>query len=268
MDFGPCRFDSDQRHQEKFMSQIIALANQKGGTGKTTTAVNLLSALAELGKRVLLIDFDPQGNATSGLGINPDKGIYEALSGRASVLEVIKKTQQAKFDLIPSTTNLAGANVELVDEEEREFRLKKILENIRENYDYILIDCPPSLGLLTINGLVAADKVLIPVQCEYYALEGLGQLLGTINLVKQNLQPNLEILGALLTMHDKRTKLSKDVILEMRTRFPYKVFDTVIPRNIRLAEAPSFGKSVLKYSSWSDGARAYRNLAREIIKFT
>jgi len=179
------------------MSQVIALANQKGGTGKTTTAINLLSALAELGKRVLLTDFDPQGNATSGLGVNSDKGIYEVLSGRTSVLEVIKKTQQAKFDLIPSTANLAGASVELVDEEEREFKLKKVLKGIKENYDYILIDCPPSLGLLTINGLVAADKVLIPVQCEYYALEGLGQLLATVNLVKQNLQPNLEILGAL-----------------------------------------------------------------------
>ena len=246
---------------------IIALANQKGGTGKTTTAINLLSALAELEKRVLLVDFDPQGNATSGLGVNSEKGIYEALSGKASLSELIKRVR-SKFDLIPSTPDLAGANVELVDKEDREFELKNVLENIKENYDYIFIDCPPSLGLLTINGLVAADKVLIPVQCEYYALEGLGQLLETINLVRQNLKPDLEILGALLTMYDKRTRLSKDVVLEMRTQFPYKVFETVIPRNIRLAEAPSFGKSIFEYNSWSEGARAYRNLAKEIIKLT
>ena len=246
---------------------IIALANQKGGTGKTTTAINLLSALAELEKRVLLVDFDPQGNATSGLGVNSEKGIYEALSGKASLSELIKRVR-SKFDLIPSTPDLAGANVELVDKEDREFELKNVLENIKENYDYIFIDCPPSLGLLTINGLVAADKVLIPVQCEYYALEGLGQLLETINLVRQNLKPDLEILGALLTMYDKRTRLSKDVVLEMRTQFPYKVFETVIPRNIRLAEAPSFGKSNFEYNSWSEGARAYRNLAKEIIKLT
>lgn len=247
---------------------IIALANQKGGTGKTTTAINLVSALAELKKKVLLVDFDPQANATSGIGINPEQGIYEVLSDKASILEVIKKTSRANFDLVPSTESLAGANVELVNQVAREFKLKKILESIKANYDYIFIDCPPSLGLLTINGLVAADKVLIPIQCEYFALEGLGQLLKTIDLVKQNLQPNLEILGALLTMYDRRTKLAKDVILEMRTHFPYKVFDIVIPRSVRLAEAPSFGKSVLEYSSSSDGAQAYRNLAKEIIKLT
>lgn len=250
------------------MAKITAIVNQKGGTGKTTTTVNLGAALAELGKFVLIVDFDPQGNASSGLGVNleeKDGGIYEALAGQKSITEVIKKTNRPGFDIIPPGPNLAAANVELVNLEEREYRLKQTLLGLRSNYDYVLVDCPPSLGLLTINALVAADDVLIPVQCEYYALEGLGQLLQTVDLVKQNLQPSLDILGVLLTMFQKRIRLFEDVRSEVEKNFPYRVFKTVIPRTVRLAEAPSFGKSILEQASWSKGARAYRSLAKEFV---
>lgn len=250
------------------MSNIISIVNQKGGTGKTTTAISLSAALAELAKKVLLVDLDPQANATSGLGIRlaeNEGDIYKVFSGKTDLRSVLKKTSFENLYLIPATSELAGANIELVNQPEREFVFKKSLEELKDDFDFIFVDCPPSLGLLTVNALVVSDFVLIPVQCEYYALEGLGQLLSTIDLVKQNLQPNLGVLGALLTMHDKRTKLSQDVVNEVREKFPYRVFETFIPRNIRLSEAPSFGQPILKHAPWSKGARAYRRLAREII---
>ena len=252
----------------KEMQRVISIVNQKGGTGKTTTAVNFSVVLAELGKKVLLVDFDPQGNASSGIGVeNGEKtgGIYEVLTGEKNIKEVVKKSCIKNVYVLPASQSLAGASIELVSFENREFRLKSALEILDKDFDFVLIDCPPSLGLLTINSLVASNFVMIPVQCEYYALEGLGQLLQTIELVKENLQPKLEILGVLLTMHDKRIKLSSEVVKEVQEKFPYRVFESIIPRNVRLAEAPSFGKSVLQYASWSKGARAYRRLGEEIL---
>lgn len=250
------------------MGNIIAVVNQKGGVGKTTTAVNLSVYLAHLGKHVLLVDIDPQANATSGLGVDNSSleyGIYEALIGTKNIIEVIKRTVQARLKIAPATLSLAGAGIELVEVDNREFRLSNILENIREEYDYIIIDGPPSLGLLTVNSLVAADKVLIPVQSEYFALEGLGQLLKTINLVQNNLKPNLSIMGAVITMFDKRNKLSGAVMEELYKYFPNHIFRSVIPRSVRLAEAPSYGRSILHYDHKSKGGRAYENLAREIL---
>ena len=252
------------------MSQVIAVVNQKGGVGKTTTSVNLSVYLAALGKFVLLVDLDPQANATSGLGFNLneiEKGVYDVLIGRSTFKDIIKHTIQEGLRIAPSTTSLAGASIELVGEEERESRLRHILAEVRGSYDYIIIDCPPSLGLLTINGLVAADKVLIPVQAEYYALEGLGQLVNTINLVKENIREDLEILGAVLTMFDSRNKLSSEVMSELYKYFPDKIFKSVIPRSVRLAEAPSYGQSILHYDSGSKGAKAYERLAKELIYF-
>jgi chromosome partitioning protein len=251
------------------MSQIISIVNQKGGVGKTTTAVNLGAYLADQGKFVLLVDIDPQANATSGLGIdhqNLEKGVYESLIGEAGLHEVLHNTRHEGYRLAPATPNLAGASVELVNIDNREFKLDEILESVKGHYDYILIDCPPSLGLLTINGLTAADKVLIPVQAEYYALEGLGQLLKTVNLVQENLKPSLDILGAVITMFDKRTKLSDQVLQELYQYFPNKIFRSVIPRNVRLTEAPSYGQSILEYDPRSKGGKAYERLAREIIE--
>ncbi len=251
------------------MAKIIALVNQKGGVGKTTTVLNLGAYLAELGKYVLVIDSDPQGNATSGLGVIPaqlNSGLYEVLSGRANSAEVIQDTPIQNLRVFPSTPSLAAANVELVSAEKREERLREALLEIRNDYDYILIDCPPSLGILTVNSLVAADSVLIPVQSEYYALEGLGQLLETINLVQKNLNPGLRVLGAVITMHDRRTKLSAQVQKEMNRHFPNKIFDSVIPRNVRLSEAPSHGLTIRQYDPWSKGARAYRQLAEEVMR--
>ncbi|MBU4421342.1 AAA family ATPase [Candidatus Parcubacteria bacterium] len=250
------------------MAQVIAVVNQKGGVGKTTTSVNLSVFLAALGKFVLLIDLDPQANATSGLGINhsaADKGIYEVLSGELRFRDIIKSTVQEGLRIAPATVSLAGAGVELVGVENRENRLASAIQEVRGAYDYIIIDCPPSLGLLTINGLVASDKVLIPVQAEYYALEGLGQLISTINLVKENIKSELEVLGAVLTMFDKRNKLSGEVMQELYKYFPDKIFRSIIPRSVRLAEAPSYGKSILHYDSNSKGARAYERLARELL---
>ncbi len=250
------------------MSKIISIINQKGGVGKTTTAVNLGAYLATLGKRVLLVDIDPQANATSGLGIdhqNLDKGIYEALIGTSSLEQIVKHTIQENFKIAPATISLAGAGVELVNTENREFKLEQALRDIRNEYDYIIVDSPPSLGMLTINGLVAADEILIPIQSEYYALEGLGHLLHTISLVQSGLKPELGILGAVITMYDSRNRLSKDVMNELYQYFPNKVFRTVIPRSVKLAEAPSFGRSVLHYDSSSKGARAYEKLAREVV---
>jgi len=253
------------------MSKIISIVNQKGGVGKTTTAVNLGAYLAHLGKDVLLVDVDPQANATSGLGIDHralEEGIYEALIGHRNVSEVIKRTLHDRYRVAPSTMALAGAGIELVNIDNREFRLKNILDEVRNEYDYIIIDGPPSLGLLTVNSLVAADSVLIPIQSEYYALEGLGQLLETINLVQNNIRPELSILGAVITMFDKRNKLSDSVMSELYQHFPNKVFRTVIPRSVRLAEAPSYGRSILHYDPQSRGGKAYERLAKEVIEAT
>lgn len=251
------------------MPKIIALVNQKGGVGKTTTAVNLGAYLAALGKFVLLVDVDPQANATSGLGIDHrslEKGIYDTLIGQASLRDIIRNTSHEGYRLAPATLALAGANVELVNMERRESKLREVLEEARHAYDYVLIDCPPSLGLLTINGLVAAEAVLIPVQAEYYALEGLSQLLETINLVKDNLRPDLEVLGAVLTMFDNRNRLSQDVLQELYKYFPNKIFRSVIPRTVKLAEAPSFGQSILHYDPNGKGGKAYERLARELLE--
>ena len=250
--------------KEGVMGKIIAVVNQKGGVGKTTTAVNLTAALNALGVRVLLCDFDPQANATSGLGVekrNVSLGAYEMVIDEAAPERCVVKT---KFgDVIPSTAALAGATVELIGLENREFRLKKQLDRLRDSYDYILIDCPPSLELLTLNALCAADSILIPVQCEYYALEGLSDLMSTLRAIKKRLNPRLEIFGVLLTMYDGRTNFSNQVAQEVRRHFPGKVFASVIPRNVRLAEAPSHGVPVIAYDRSSRGAAAYLAVAEE-----
>lgn len=251
------------------MPRIIAIVNQKGGVGKTTTAVNLGAYLANLGKFVLLVDIDPQGNASSGLGINykeTNRGVYEAISQKLPFRDIIQHTGHEGYKVAPATMSLAGANVELVTVADREYRLAEAIKEVTQDFDYIIIDCPPSLGLLTINGLVAAEEILIPVQCEYYALEGLGQLLYTIDLVKNNLKPNLTVLGAVLTMFDKRNRLSDEVMNELYRAFPNKIFRSVIPRNVNLAVAPSHGKSILAFDPRSKGAKSYERLAREILE--
>lgn len=251
------------------MGKVISVVNQKGGVGKTTTAMNLAAVLAELGFFVLLVDMDPQANASSGLGLVRDDlehGIYEALAKQKRIHDIIRNTAHEGLRVAPSTENLAGANIELVDMERREFQLLDLLEEVKHAYDYIIIDCPPSLGLLTINSLVAADELLIPVQAEYYALEGLGQLLKTINLIQTHIKPELGILGAVITMFDKRTRLSEDIMNELYQYFPDTIFRTVIPRTVRLAEAPSFGQSIFHYDPKGKGAKAYERLAREIIE--
>ncbi|MFA5184591.1 MAG: AAA family ATPase [Patescibacteria group bacterium] len=250
------------------MGKVIAIVNQKGGVGKTTTAVNLSAYLADLGQQVLLVDVDPQANATSGLGLdhrNLEAGVYEALLGSKPLIEVIKRTVQSGLKVAPATISLAGAGVEMVALDNREFRLSHILEEVRADFDYIIIDGPPSLGLLTINSLVAADQVLIPIQSEYYALEGLSQLLETISLVQNNLKPSLGIMGAVITMFDRRNKLSESVMAELYQYFPNRIFRSVIPRSVRLAEAPSYGRSIFHYDPKSKGGRAYEGLAREIL---
>lgn len=251
------------------MSRIITVVNQKGGVGKTTTAMNLAAWLSELGNFVLLVDMDPQGNASSGLGCTKEQtpqGVYDALSARVRLHDVVKNTAHEGLRLVPATPDLAGAAIELVDMDRREFRLADLLAEVTHAYDYIIIDCPPSLGLLTINSLVAADELLIPVQAEYYALEGLGQLLETISLVQTNLKPSLKILGAVITMFDKRTKLAEEVMGQLYQYFPDRIFRSVIPRTVRLAEAPSFGKSIVHYEPNGKGSTAYERLAREIIE--
>ncbi|MCE4051969.1 MULTISPECIES: AAA family ATPase [Bacillaceae] len=250
------------------MGRVITVANQKGGVGKTTTSVNLGSCLAYIGKRVLLVDTDPQGNATSGVGIEKadvDHCIYDVLVDDIEASQVIKATNVENLDVIPATIQLAGAEIELVSTISREVRLKRALEEVKDRYDYILIDCPPSLGLLTINALTASDAVLIPVQCEYYALEGLSQLLNTVRLVQKHLNHELAIEGVLLTMLDARTNLGIQVIEEVKKYFQDKVFKTIIPRNVRLSEAPSHGEPIIIYDPKSRGAEVYLELAKEVV---
>lgn len=252
------------------MALTISVVNQKGGVGKTTTAVNLAAALSEAGKFVLLVDLDPQGNATSGLGLKGqelDKGLYHAIMSEHRLHDVVKNTAHAGLRVVPSTPDLAGANVELVNVEGRETKLSDVLYEVKHAYDYIIIDSPPSLGLLTLNGLVAADRILIPVQAEYYALEGLGQLLKTIELVKENIKPDLQVLGAILTMYDSRNRLSEEVMQELYKYFPNNIFRSVIPRTVRLAEAPSFGKSIFHYEPSGKAAKAYERLGRELMDY-
>ena len=250
------------------MGKVISVANQKGGVGKTTTTVNLGTLLAKKGKKVLLIDADPQGNATSGLGVEKEVefSTYDILVNETEIEEAIQDTIIKNLKICPSNMNLAGAEVELVSMMSREQRLKEKLEEIREKFDYILIDCPPSLGLITLNAFTASDSVLIPVQCEYFALEGLGQLLNTINLVKKHLNKNIYIEGALLTMYDIRTNLSNQVVKEVKKYFNNKVYKTVIPRNVRLSEAPSYGMPITEYDPRSKGAKSYTKFAREFLK--
>ncbi len=250
------------------MSKIIAIANQKGGVGKTTTAINLSSSLAHLSQETLLIDLDPQANTTSGLGIDKqevENSIYQVLLEELPLKDILLSTGLDWLDLAPSSINLVGAEIELVSVLSRETRLRKALENLDKIYKYIAIDCPPSLGLLTINALTAANSVLIPIQCEYYALEGLGQLLKTIDLIRANLNPRLEIEGVLLTMFDGRINLSQQVVEEVKKHFGPKVYNTVIPRTVRIAEAPSFGKPIILYDQHCKGAESYLSLAKEII---
>lgn len=250
------------------MAHVISLVNQKGGVGKTTTAVNLGACLAKMGKFVLLLDLDPQANATNGIGIDSrrENGLYQVFSKKVFIKDAIKKTAMPGYDVLPSSGQLAGARVELVNMDNREFQLREMIADIRTFYDYIIIDCPPSLDVLTINGLVASDNVLIPVQSEYYALEGLGQLLETVELVKANIQPSLDVLGAVITMYDKRNNLCRGVVKEVQRHFPGRVFSSIIPRCVNLAEAPSFRQTIIEFNKHSKGAKAYRQLAEEIIE--
>lgn len=249
--------------------KVIAIANQKGGVGKTTTSVNLSACLAEAKKKTLVIDTDPQGNTTSGLGIEKDSvenSVYDVLVNDIPITEAIINTKWKNLDICASNIELAGAEIELVGADNREFKLKNEIEKIKDKYDYIIIDCPPSLSLLTLNAFAAANSLLIPIQCEYYALEGLSQLTKTVKQVKKGINPDLEIEGALLTMFDSRTNLSVEVVEEVKNALPKKVFKTIIPRNVRLSEAPSFGEPIIVYDTHSKGAMCYRELAKELIK--
>ena len=250
------------------MGRIIAVANQKGGVGKSTTAINLSACLAERGKKVLTIDIDPQGNTTSGLGVDKnstENTLYELLLNEAEIENTIVKDVVQNVDLIPSNINLSGAEIELVGIDEKEYILKKIIDKVRDNYDYIIMDCPPSLNMLTINALTAATSVLVPIQCEYYALEGLSQLIHTIDLVKDRLNNSLEIEGVVFTMYDARTNLSLQVVENVKDNLDQNIYKTIIPRNVRLAEAPSYGQPITIYDSKSAGAESYRLLAEEVI---
>ncbi len=250
------------------MVKVIAIANQKGGVGKTTTAVNLAACLAALGRKVLLVDSDPQGNATSGLGFDKrdiKKCVYDNLINDISMADTIKHTAYSNLDLVPATIQLAGAEIELVSLMNREGRLKSALERVKYEYDYVLIDCPPSLGLLTINALTASSSVIIPIQCEFYALEGVTMLMNTIQLVQRNLNPALKLEGVVMTMFDSRTNLSQDVVSEVKKYFSSKMYQTIIPRNVRLSEAPSHGQPVIDYDNKSKGAQVYMELAKEVV---
>ena len=250
------------------MVKVIAIANQKGGVGKTTTAVNLAACLAQNGRKVLMLDEDPQGNATSGLGFDKrdiKKCVYDTLINDVPMKDVLLHSDYENLDVIPATIQLAGAEIELVSLMNREGRLKNALERVKHDYDYVLIDCPPSLGLLTINALTAANSVLVPIQCEFYALEGVSQLMNTIKLVQRNLNPALKLEGVLMTMFDQRTNLSSDVVGEVRKYFNTKMYNTIIPRNVRLSEAPSHGQPVIVYDPKSKGAQVYSELAQEVL---
>jgi len=260
-----------RKYEVSFLSKIIAIANQKGGVGKTTTAVNLSACLAVLGKKVLIIDVDPQGNTTSGFGIDKkkiDKSIYDVLINDVTINDSILKTCVENLFICPSNIRLAGAEVELVSVISRETRMKIALESVRQDYDFILIDCPPSLGLLTINSLTASDTVLVPIQCEYYALEGLTQLMSTVKLVQKHLNQKLDVEGVVLTMFDGRTNLSLQVVEDVKRHFRDKVYKTIIPRNVRLSEAPSFGLPIILYDGKSKGAECYMDLAGEVIEYS
>ena len=251
------------------MGKCIAIANQKGGVGKTTTSVNLSSCLAALGKKVLLIDTDPQGNATSGVGVERESlesSVYDAIINESDINDIITRTDYNKLWVCPSSIDLAGAELELVSGDNREYRLKNAIASIKDDYDFIIIDCPPSLGLITLNSFVCAESIIIPIQCEYYALEGLSQLTNTIRLVKNSLNPTLDIEGILLTMYDIRTNLSMQVAEEVKKYYGNKLYKSVIPRNVRLSEAPSYGQPINIYDSTSKGSESYMSLAREVIK--
>ena len=251
------------------MGRVIAVANQKGGVGKTTTAINLSSSLVELGKNVLTIDMDPQGNTTSGLGIDKnevDATVYELILDEASIDEAVTTSIMEGLDVIASNINLSGAEVELISIENKEFLLKEKIDTIKDNYDFVIIDCPPSLNLLTINAMTTADSIVVPIQCEYYALEGLSQLIHTIDLIKDRLNPGLEIEGVVFTMYDSRTNLSLQVVENVKENLDRNIYKTIIPRNIRLAEAPSYGMPINKYDPKSTGAESYRSLAKELMK--
>ncbi len=251
------------------MASVIAIANQKGGVGKTTTAINLGAALAEAGQRTLLVDLDPQANATSGLGLDKgqvEQSVYEVLIGQTDLTTAIQMTPWAGLNVLPSAIRLAGAEIEMVGLLAREQRLRRVLDPVRSRYDVVLVDCAPSLGLLTVNALTAADRILIPIQCEYLALEALGQLTNTIALIRDNLNPRLEIVGILLTMYDARTNLSVQVVEQVRQHFPSETFATIVPRSVRLSEAPSYGKPILAYDPTSRGATAYRQAAAELAE--
>ena len=250
------------------MGRIIAVANQKGGVGKTTTSINLSACLAEAGQRVLVVDVDPQGNTTSGLGVdknNVENTIYEMMLGECTVEECILKNVLENLDVMPSNVNLAGAEIDLIGVDEREYILQKAMAQVKDNYDFVIVDCPPSLSMLTVNAMTASDTVLVPIQCEYYALEGLSQLIHTINLVKQRLNPNLEMEGVVFTMYDARTNLSLQVVENVKENLKQTIYKTIIPRNIRLAEAPSHGIPINLYDPKSAGAESYRLLADEVI---
>ena len=251
------------------LPRVIAIANQKGGVGKTTTAVNLGAALADLGFRVLIVDLDPQGNATTGVGLNPrdvSGSIYDVLMSNTPMDDCVEATAIQNLFVAPATIDLAGAEIELVPQISRELKLKRAIDSVRDEFDLVLIDCPPSLGLLTVNGLAAADDVLVPIQCEYYALEGLGQLLRNVALVQADLNPSLDVRGIILTMYDARTKLADQVVDEVREYFGPKVYRTVVPRTVRLSEAPSYGQPITVFDSRSSGAQAYRDLAKEVSR--